>query len=401
MASAMATIIIMVLGTTAVGAIGLGRMTAVRSDLQRSADGSALAAVELIRKNGLPLTAEMQQAAESTGQVSTKTPVGFDWRVTSTADYVEVEVVTRTELELTEMVWNGGRELSRRTVARLPQSVISQTERRKPKLVLALDYSGSMTLPFTGATGQRAIDILEISVAGLLNADLDIDYASVFYNSGVFDHVGFGGSAINQILNRFDNYDAGGGTNYSSPLGRARSILAAEEDTGRYVLMVSDGQPGDSPGQIASAASSLWAIDATIFSLEIRRHGSSPALAQNLIAISGTPADRGDPSYHFVATSGTELVDQFSNILAEIACRAGPVTPAPADPSDLSLLLFKPGMTDIALVPVADVFSSPGVYGYSYDAGTQMVALTDRTCSAVLDSGYKILSRSQPGVLVE
>jgi hypothetical protein len=300
-------------------------------------------------------------------------------------------------------VWNGSQTLTRRAVARLPQRTISATERRRPKLALALDYSGSMDLPIEGAAagGSRAIDVLELSVAGLLGANLEIDYSAVFYNGGVFDSVAFSGGAIGQILSALDAYDARGNTNYSAPLSRARQLLAAEEDTGRYVLMVSDGAPGDSPSQIDAAAASLWGIDSTIFTLEIRRQGSSSALAGNLIAISGTPSDRGNNDYHFVATTGTELVEQFENILAEIICRAGPVDPAPANPGDLHLLLFKEGLSDIDLDPVEDVFAAPDVYGYNYDPGTQMIQLTDRTCSAVLDSGYQIVSRSQPGALVE
>ena len=259
-----------------------------------------------------------------------------------------------------------------------------------------------MALPIIGgAGGARAVDILEASISGLLDADLPVDYAAAFYNSGVFDFARFGPSSIATIRDHMDFHDAAGGTAYAGPLQMAHDMLAEVDDTGYYVLMVSDGQPGDSAGGIQAAAERLWDLDATIFSLEIRRQGSSAALAQNLINISGTPASRGDSNYHFVATSSQELANQFANIMAEIVCRAGPLDPPPSDPDQMVLLLTKLNSNDIELASVEDVFADPGLYGYNYDPSTQMVNLTDSACTAVLDEGYKLISRSERGKLIE
>ncbi len=400
LASPVGVVAALVLAVAAIGAIGIGRMSAVRGDLQRSADASALAATELIRLHGLPFDAALQAAAEENGNFSSKNPVSYTWQVTETETEIEIKVTTRTVLALTQSIFNGSANLSRKATATLPQTVISSTEQRLPKLVLMLDYSGSMTLPITGGGASRAIDILETSVGNLLDAGLQVDYGAVFYNSGVFDFVGLGAGAENQIRNRMNNYDAGGGTNYAAPLNRARLILEGTENTGYYVLMVSDGEPNSLDG-IASAANALWGMDATIFSLEIRREGSSAAQTQNLVNISGTPTDRQNPDYHFAATTGQELVNQFTNIVAEIVCRAGPVVPAPADPADMQLLLSKPGVDDIDLELVANVFDEPGTYGFQYDPGTAMVSLTDIACTAVIDDGYLLISRSTPGRLTE
>ena len=138
-ATPIAAIISLALAVTVVGAIGLGRMTAVRSDLQRAADASALAATELIRLHGLPFVGEYRDSAEATGQLSVKNPTDFKWIITDEGDHIRIEVAASTELELTEMVFGGGAELSRRAVARLPQTEISATERRRPKLAMRLD----------------------------------------------------------------------------------------------------------------------------------------------------------------------------------------------------------------------------------------------------------------------
>jgi len=400
-ATPIAAVLALVLATAAMGAIGLGRMSVVRSDLQRAADAAALAATELIRLHGLPLESNLEQSAESTGQRSVNIPASFEWKIVDNGDHIDIEVVAKAKLELTQMVFGGTKELSRRAVARLPQTEITATERRRPKLAILLDYSGSMALPITGGGGERAVDILELSVNGLLDADLPVEYAAAFYNSGVFDFARFGPDAIDEIKDHMDFHDAAGGTGYSAPLSLAYDMLSSVEDTGYYVLMVSDGQPFDSPEAIRNAANRLWGIDATIFSLEIRRQGSSAELAQNLINISGTPASRGDTNYHFVAQTGQELVDQFTNIIAEIVCRAGPLDPVPSDPNDVVLLLTKPGVGDVELLSVADVFADPDLYGYNYDVDTHVVNLTDRACSAVLDQGYRLISRSERGRLAE
>lgn len=356
-------------------------------------------ASQVIRANGLPFDTDERLSAEALAQLSVRTGVTFSWNLTETEDFIEVELVTSADVEVSAAVFAGGRRtLTRRATARLPQREISATERRRPKLVLLLDYSGSMDLAIDGSSTRRAIDVLEDSIDALLAADLEVDYAAALYNSRVFDSVAFGPSAVGQIRDAFDRYDAGGGTDYTSPLRRATSLLTSEEDTGYYVLMVSDGAPNSSAG-IARAAQDLWEIDATIFSLEIRRSGSTPALSRNLIRISGTPGDRGSADYHFVAESPEELVERFESIIAEIVCRAGPVDPAPADPTELSVILSKPGFEDRILRPTNDVFAEPGAYAFNYDPETQMVQLTDRACSAVLDSGYRLISRSQRGRL--
>src|SRR5690606_25452736 len=114
--------------------------------------------------------------AESTAQANVASPVTFDWSITPTGDAVDIEVVTRTTVSLTQMVWNGQRELTRRARAELPQSSLDNTERRQPKLVLALDYSGSMDLPIQTGSTARAIDVLEGSVRALLDAGLRVSY---------------------------------------------------------------------------------------------------------------------------------------------------------------------------------------------------------------------------------
>src|SRR6185503_12504985 len=101
-----------------------------------------------------------------------------------TASAVEIAVTASIDVDTPTMVFTAGTaEVRARAVARLPQARFDEAERRLPKLTLVLDYSGSMALPFTGGS-SRAIDVLEDSVQGLLDADLDIDYGGVFFSDG-------------------------------------------------------------------------------------------------------------------------------------------------------------------------------------------------------------------------
>src|SRR5690606_13078866 len=103
----------------------------------------------------------------------------------------------------------------------------------------------------------RAIDVLEASVAGLLDADLPIDYAGVLYSTSTLDRVGFTASAPARIAAAMGRYDAVGGTNTALGFDEARALLAAAPDTGRYVLLVSDGEPSNFAAARAAAAR-LW-----------------------------------------------------------------------------------------------------------------------------------------------
>jgi hypothetical protein len=393
----------LLLCVVAMGAITIGRLAAVRADAQRAADAGALAALQIVRDRGMPFDASARAAAEALARRNAALPARFQWRVTESADTVEIEVTAAIDVDQPTLVFAAGAaEVRGRSVARLPQRRFDDAERRLPKLVMALDYSGSMALPFSGG-GARAIDVLEDSVEGLLGAALDIDYGAAFYSSGVFRTVGIGASAPNQIVSTMNAYDAGGSTNTGAALTSARNLLLAAPDTGRYVLLVSDGEPcceSDAFARGRAAATALWNAGVTIYTLEIRRSGSSAALDQFMTDVAGSPSSRRDPNYHFVATSAAALVDQFRNIVASIVCKVGPVSPAPSDPTSLRVYLEQGG-AERALPATDDLARDRALERYRWERADATVRLTAAACDSVLDAGAEVVVRFDRPALAE
>jgi hypothetical protein len=397
----------LVLAALALGGITVGRLAAVKRDTQRAADGAALAAAQLIRDRGMPFDAAIRASAEDVGRGNSSQPIAFGWTVSQDADSVNIEVTASIDVTGPTMIMSGGqRRVTSRARAEVSQSRFDEAERRLPKLVLALDYSGSMNSPFSGG-GGRAIDVLEASVQTLLDADLTIEYGAAFYSTSVFRTVGIASGAPATISSIMATYDAGGSTNTAAALNTSRNLLAAVPDTGRYVLLVSDGEPCCGGGAFAAAraaANNVWASGGTIFTLEIRRSGSSAALDQFMTDVAGTPASRGDRNYHFVATSAADLLDEFESIVASIVCSVGPLSPVPADTASLRVYLASGGGGERAVPsvpPGGDLADFRTEERFRYDAGTQTVRLTETACDAVIDDGDDIVVRFDKPTLTE
>ncbi len=389
----------LLLCVVSLGAITIGRLTAVRADCQRAADSASLAALQVIRERGLPFDLAARNAAEDIARRNSPLDTRFTWTVTDSPDFVDIQVVASIDVDTPTMVFNSGSsEVRARAKARQPQERFDEAERRLPKLTMVLDYSGSMTLPFSGGSGQ-AIDALETSVRGLLNANLDIDYGAVFYSDNAFRTVAIGPGAPAQINGIMNAYGAGGSTNTAAALNGARSQLLAAPDTGRYVLLVSDGEP-NSFSDARAAATQLWNAGITIFTLEIRRSGSGAALDQFMTDVAGTPSSRGDRNYHFVATTAAALVTQFQSIVASIVCKVGPMSPAPSDVSALRVFLTQGG-TERAVPASADLIADRNLERFRYEPGDQTIRLTERACDAVIDAGADIVVRYDRPALTE
>jgi Flp pilus assembly protein TadG len=391
----------LLLSVIALGVITIGRLGAVRADAQRAADAGALAALQVIRDRGLPFDAAAQQAAAQIARKNSALPVTLTWQVEQTATEVTIGVTARIDVDTPTLVFTGGtREVQARSVARLTQSRVNEAERRLPKLVLVLDYSGSMTAPFSGG-GGRAIDILEQSVSGLLAAGLDIDYGAVFFSDNVFRSVPIGAGAPNTIISTMNSYDAGGVTNTGAALSSARNLLLAAPDTGRYVLLVSDGEPccqSNSFAAARSAGDAIFNAGMSTYTLEIRRSGSGAELDQFMTYVAGTPTERHDQDHHFVATSASDLVTEFRNIVASIVCKVGPVTPAPGEPSSLRVYLAQ-GDVERAVPVTDDLVRDQALERFRWEPSDSTVRLTPTACDAVLDAGADVIVRyDRPGL---
>lgn len=399
-AIAVATLLASVLS---IGGITLGSLAVNRADAQRAADAATLAALQVIHERGLPFDSSARELAERIARGNSRNDVRIAWGVTETATAVDITAVTSIDVDTPLLVWRDSRtEVRARSVARLAHTKFDRAERRLPKLALVLDYSGSMTLPFSGGS-RRAIEVLEDSVGALLAAGLEIDYGAAFYSTNVFRTVPVGAGAPNQIVTAMNTFDAGGSTNTAAALTAGRNLLAAAPDTGRYVLLVSDGEPcceGNAFGQARAAANAVWNAGMTIFTLEIRRSGSGAALDQFMTDVAGTPSARGDRNFHYVATSAADLVTEFRRIVSTIVCKVGPLSPAPADPSELRVFLREAGV-ERALAASADLAADRDLERFRYEPGDASVRLTARACDSVVTGAASIVVRQERAGLTQ
>ncbi len=393
----------LVLCTLSIGVLSVGRLVAARQDAQGAADSAALAAADIIRERGLPFAGQARASAERVARSNSKRPIDFRWNIAQTADAVQVSVATSIDVNLPRLAFSQTTKAAQANAkTELSQKRFDDAERRIPKLVLVLDYSGSMALPFSGG-GARAIDVLEDSVEGLLNANLMIDYGAVFFSSNVFKTHAIGPSTPAQIINTMSRYDAGGSTNTAAALSRAANILSAAPNTGRYILLVSDGEPCCSSSSFSAAraaAQAAWGRDVTIFTLEIRRSGSSSALDHFMTDVAGSPTSRRDRNYHFVATSAAALVNEFRNIVANIVCKVGPMNPGPSDISSLRVFLTN-GLSERAVPATGDLAADRGIEAFRYNAPDQTIRLTETACDAVIDRGDDVVVRFDRPTLTE
>ncbi len=401
---------ILALAAMVLGGAYIGRLTLVRTDAQRSADAAALAAVQLIRDRGMPFTNGERISAESAGGANSASPVRYEWGVTQDNDSVDIAVTARIDVP-GPALFGGTRVVSSRAVARVAQTRFDEAERRLPKLILALDYSGSMSQPFGGGGGSRRnapskIAVLEDSIRGLLDADLLVDYGAVFYSSRVFRTVNIGPGAAGEIRGHMNRYGAGGRTNTADALAVSRDLLLPTENTGYHVLLVSDGAPccsRDSASRARNVANTLWDRDMTIFTLEIRDNPPNPSLAQFMTDVAGTPASRRDRSFHFVAESADDLRREFENIVASIVCSVGPVNPRPDDNNSLRVYLASGGSErPVPGIGLGDNLANyPGQERFQYDPGDNRVRLSVEACNAVIDRRDEIVIRFDQPVLTE
>jgi len=393
------------LAAMAVGGATVGRLGAVRADAQRSADAAVLAAGRIVQEEGLPFDAGKRARAAAIAAKNSKLPVNITWQVVDGADAVEFTATASIDVDVPRLIYLSGKTTaSARAKGKVAQTKYDEVTRRLPKFVLVLDYSGSMSQTLPGSGGKSAITVLEESVKGLLDLNLDIDYGAAFFSTNTFATVAIGPGAPNQIRSYMNTYTAGGSTNTSSGLNAARNILAAAQDTGRYVLLVSDGQPNEGGGAngARAAANNVWGIGGTIFTLHIDWSGGSDgSLAGFMKSVSGTPASHGDPAYYYRATDSNTLKNTFKNIVASIVCSVGPISPVPSNPSDLRVFLRNAAGVERAVPAVPDLAAAGAIEAYRYDGGTNTVRMTATACTAVLDDGDDIIVRTSKPVLVE
>ena len=276
--------------------------------------------------------------------------------------------------------------------AETTEIIYDEVERRLPKLVLVLDYSGSMAAQFGGTS---RIDALRTAVFGLLDQELDVEYGLVLFDAGVSTVVAVDDDRRqDDIRNAMLGRGPGGRTNYADPTRRATQLLLNEENTGYYILFVGDGEPNapnNARRSALDASNAARGSDVSIFTLFI---GSPTANTRGLmIAMGGGPQDPGDPRYHFEAGNNAQLQEEFRRIIAEIVCTIGPLEPRP-DPEYMFVALRDRNNTETPLDESFDIVGDRDRMRYQYVADENKMRLTARACDHILDDGAALIIRT-------
>lgn len=194
-------------------------------------------------------------------------------------------------------------------------------------VILLLDFSGSMR-------GNR-IRQLKSAVRDFINANYNLSYSVVLYNSNIIGSLNIGkGLNHNQTaLSIVNSTSSGGGTNFVIPLQEAVRQIRNTNHEVYYILLISDGSPneGVNPSNtfvlnnIMNINDDFCLISTsqnpciTIFTL-----GVDNANTDILKSLSGNAISQ-DPGNYLYEVSANQTAEAFNAIIEEIMCRIGPV----------------------------------------------------------------------------
>lgn len=287
-------------------------------------------------------------------------------------------------------------------MAQIVEHSFDEVERHYPKLVMVLDYSGSMRANFEGRRSR--LDVLKNSINNLLDLQLRVEYGAVLFSTDVVDTVAIDQDDRQQdIRNTVGRYNPLNLTNYPAGLRYAMNLLLQTNDTGWYILFVTDGQPewnscpynsSCAVNQSLEIANTIRANGITIYTLFI---GENRAAEDLLIRMGGSESDPGNPDYAFAARNAGQLEEAFRRIISTILCTIGPLEPAPpagSTTNDVHVYLDDHGQ-EIELQPVAS-FEYANSYAYQYNAAENKISLSEAACDQVIDNGATIQVRYGP-----
>ena len=270
-----------------------------------------------------------------------------------------------------------------------------EVERPRPQVMFLLDYSGSMG-------GERVIQ-LRNAVSTFVNANYELDYGIVIYDSNVRTQIGINsGANHNQsVLSMINNQAPAGSTNFGDPLLVGINALEARVQNEVFIVLISDGNPNAGPNALTIVENQIRSVDPqsclthegekciTVYTLGV--DNANVGLLQNLSGNAITnPNDRDD--FTFIANAaGTQ--GAFSAIVEDILCRVGPIDPAPGpDEQNTINVLVDENPLEIGV-------------DFVYDGSTNSIKLFDEApnfaCTSVLDQGGSVTVRyGQPRLIV-
>lgn len=293
-----------------------GMLSSGKEEVTARADALAMTTLEAVRRLGPDPADYCRQPELIRLMADWRTRCPRIERVGATAYRVSID----DQIKTIDVPWDIDNVLddrmqvtARNVTGQIEHHYVNVDEHR-PKLVLVLDYSGSMD---SGFGGRSRIQALKESINVLLDRDYHIDYGAVLFSSGIITTVPIGRNSVAAVRNAVNGHNAGGMTNYQAALDTARGLFMNQPNQGYYVLFATDGQPTAGNGDGHHQADLLWDLDVTIYTLNI---GAQDAFQDLLEDLSGTPAVRHDPNYSIPVQNAAAMRATFDNILAGVLC---------------------------------------------------------------------------------
>jgi hypothetical protein len=305
-------------------------------------------AAALVRLEGAPLDGDKRRRAEALARAHA--PSALRWHVTEEPGLVVIRCEAERGFALPLAFVDAGVTVTAEAVAAVeiaarpppappppappppaPRRVKKEVKRAEPllpRVVLVLDYSGSMKRTPKGdwGTGDATWHAALVrAVDDLLARAPEAELGLVLYATKILDAVAPAAGNAGELRARIaadlpcPTADSPGClTSTDHALVRAAELLGAAPGRGRaYVVLVSDGVPSR-PGGIASlrpAAERLWRMGATIVTIQVAAGGPESArLRELMVSISGSPDRRGDAGFAFSASSAEELAEVIDGI---------------------------------------------------------------------------------------
>ena len=194
-------------------------------------------------------------------------------------------------------------------------------------VILLLDFSGSMQ-------GNR-INQLKTTARQFVNADYNLNYSVVLYNDNVIIEtpIGKGQQHKLSVLSILNTYNAGGGTNFLSPLNSALSKIRNTDYESYYIILISDGSPNEGIDPSRDfVQNNIFSINpdncrqTTVQNPCITTYtlGVDNANVAALQSVSGNVLNQNSIDYNYIVNT-QQVNGAFNAIIEEIMCKIGPV----------------------------------------------------------------------------
>jgi Flp pilus assembly protein TadG len=430
----------------AIGSITVYRVVLAKQEVQQVADSACLTATTLVKNVGLPFPAPDKVA--EVNDIAQKNHPNVEFAV----QYTKREIPTRVDIDCQAtldvsapfMIWSSGKiTVSSSATGTVKQETYTEATRLYPRLVLVLDYSGSMTDPLANGSGKTSIAVLRSAINALLDLPFKFRYGLVIFATDVLDSVKLGqpgeSNGIRKLINNEKDCPEGGEGGCSThswlAITQANKLLMApdqNQDEAGYVLFVSDGQPHTDDGsswstelargekKVQDEVKKLWANHFEVITLHIINttdQQETKDLKKFMVSISGT-GPTGNEGRYFNADSDQSLTDAFTTIGNSIACPIGPLVPKPPEGSPMHVFVrdqsgLETVLLDSSKIPRPKVATNAGDLSdqknftfyqgnyFFYRPERNLVYVTPPVCDRIIEGKEPLIVRYGRGQLTE